>query len=150
MTTTVLNTNINGVENKILNISSLVNTTVLNTKLREVENKVNVDSKYFKSEEFNKLAAETFAARLKQGDLVNKTYFDNKLKSFNKGTTSNKTKHLEVQNELNSLRTNDYIFFFGRMYFISNDGPQNAFVYHQPTLDTLELTQDKGKYYVVS
>ena len=29
------------------------------------------------------------------------------------------------------------------MYFTSNDGPQNTFVY-QPTLDTLELKIDMG------
>ena len=39
---------------------------------------------------------ENFAARLKQADLVNKTDFDNKLTSFNRQITSNKTNHLEV------------------------------------------------------
>ena len=44
--------------------------------------------------------------------------------------------------KLNSLITNDYNFFLGRMYFTSNDGSQNTFVY-QPTLDTLEFKKDK-------
>ena len=35
--------------------------------------------------------------RFKQGNLENKTDFDNKLISFNKRITSNKTKHLEVK-----------------------------------------------------
>ena len=35
------------------------------------------------------------------------------------------------------------------MYFTTNDGSPNTFVY-QPTLDTLELTKDKGTYYVLS
>ena len=35
------------------------------------------------------------------------------------------------------------------MYFASNDGSQNTFVY-QPTLDTLELKKDKGTDYVLS
>ena len=39
--------------------------------------------------------AEDFAARLKQAHLVNKTDFDNKLRSFNKRITSNKTRYLE-------------------------------------------------------
>ena len=34
------------------------------------------------------------------------------------------------------------IFFLGRIYFTSNDGSQNAFLY-QPTLDTLELKRTK-------
>ena len=40
MNTTVLNTNISGVENKILDTSSLVTATVLNTKIVEAENKI--------------------------------------------------------------------------------------------------------------
>ena len=67
MTTTVLNANINGVENKNPN-----------------------HDKYVTTPEFNKLKAESFAARLKQANLVNKTDFDNKLTGYNK------TKYLEV------------------------------------------------------
>ena len=40
MNTTVLNTNISEVENKILDTSSLVTATVLNTKIVEAENKI--------------------------------------------------------------------------------------------------------------
>ena len=103
VTTTVLNTKISEVENKIPNTSNLVATTVLNTKISEVENKIPNHDKYITTPEFKKLTAENFAARLKQGDLVNKTDFDNKPTSFNRQITSNKTKHLEVQNKLNSL-----------------------------------------------
>ena len=35
------------------------------------------------------------------------------------------------------------------MYFISNDGSQNMFVY-QPTFYTLELKKDKGNDYALS
>ena len=70
---------------------------------------------------FNKLTAESFAARLKQANLVSKTDFDNKLTSYNKRITSNITKYLEAQKKLDSLTTNDYIFFLGRMCFTSND-----------------------------
>ena len=35
------------------------------------------------------------------------------------------------------------------MYFTSNDGSQNTFVY-QPTLDMSELKKDKGIDYVLS
>ena len=81
------------------------------TKISEIENKISNISKYITTQEFNKLTAGNFAARLKQGGLVRKTDFDNKLASFNRGTTPNKTKHLEVQKKLNSLITNDYNFF---------------------------------------
>ena len=71
-------------------------TIVLNTNITEVENKIPDNSKYITTQEFNKLKAENFAARLKQAKLLNKTDFNNKLTSFNKRITSNKTKHLEV------------------------------------------------------
>ena len=50
---------------------------------------------------------------------------------------------------MNSLTTKDYNFFLGRMYFTSNDGSQNTFVY-QPTLDTIELKKEKGTDYCLS
>ena len=110
-------------------------TTVLNTKISEVEKK-NSDvenknpnhDKYITSPEFNKLTAENVAARLKQANLVNKTDFDNKLIGFNR----------EVQKKKKSLTRTDHNFFLRTMYFTSNEGSQNTFVY-QPTLDTLEF-----------
>ena len=63
-------------------------TTVLNTKISEVENKIPDHAKYITTQEFNKLTAERFTARLKQTNLVSKTDFDNKLINFNKRITS--------------------------------------------------------------
>ena len=88
--------------------------------------------------QFNKLKAENFYSYLKQANLVTKTDFVNKLTSFNRRITSNKTKQLEVQEILNSLITNDYKFFLGRIHFASNYGSQNTLVY-QPTVGALEL-----------
>ena len=89
VTTTVLNTKLSEVENKISDTSNLVTTTVLNTKISEAENKIPNHDKYITTPEFNKLAAERFAARLKQANLVTKTDFDNKLINVNKKVTSN-------------------------------------------------------------
>ena len=61
----------------------------MNTIISEVENKIPDHAKYITTQEFNKLNAESFAARVKQPDLVNKTDFDNKLTSFNKRITWN-------------------------------------------------------------
>ena len=149
VTTTVLNTKISEVENKIPEASGLVTTTVFNTKIGEVENKIPDHAEYITTPEFNKWTAENFTARLKQADLVSKSDFDNKLTNFNKSITSNKTKHLEVQKKLISLITKDYNFFVGRIYFVSNDRSQNTFVYQQ-TVDTSELKKDKGNDYVLS
>ena len=62
---------------------------------------------------------------------MNKTDFDNKLTRLNKRMTSNKAKHLEVQKKLNSLMTKNYNFFFGRIYFTSNDKSQNTLFINQ-------------------
>ena len=121
----------------------------MNTKISEVESKIPNHDKYITTPEFNKWTAESFTARLKQANLVTKTDFDNKLTNFNRRITSNKTKHSEVQKELNSLTTKDYNFLLGRIYFTSNDGSQNTFVY-QPTFYTVELKKNKGTDYVLS
>ena len=149
MTATVLNTKISEVENKIPpNASNFVTTTVLNTTISEVENKIPNHYEYITTPEFNMLTAESFAAILNQANLVKKVVFDNKLTTFNRQITSSKTKHLEVQKKLDSLIKNDYHFFLGRMFFTSNDGSQNTFVY-QPTYETLELRKGKGTDYVL-
>ena len=147
--TTVLNTKISEVENIIPDISSLVTSTVFKTNIGKVESQIPDHAKYITTQEFNKLTPENFAARLKQANLMNKTDFDNKLTSFKRKITSNKTEYLEVQKKLNSLITNDYNFSLGRMYFTSNDRSQNMLAY-QPKLDMLELKKDKGTDYVLS
>ena len=126
-------------------------TTVLNRKISEVENKISDNFKYIIAQEFNKLAAEDFARKLKEADLVNKTDFDNKLTRFNRKIASNKTKHLEVQKKLDSLLTKDYNFLLDRIYFTRNyvSQNQNMFVY-KPIFNVLELEKDKGTKYIIS
>ena len=70
---------------------------------------------YITTQELDTLTTEKFAARLKQADLVNKTDFDNKLISWDRAITSNKTNYLEVQKKLNCLITKDYNLFLRRM-----------------------------------
>ena len=50
-------------------------------------------------QKFNKLTVENFAAKFAQANLVTKTDFDDKLKTFNTKSNSNKIKHVFVQNE---------------------------------------------------
>ena len=69
--------------------------TFLNAKISEVKDKIPDKSKYITTQVFNKLTAERrFCSKLKQIDLVHKK--NNKLTSFDRETTSNKTKKLEV------------------------------------------------------
>ena len=119
---------------KISDTSGLVTTTVLNTKISEVKDRIPDHSKYITTQELNKLTAENVAARLTQANLVNKTDFDNKLIRFNRKYTSSKTKYLKVLGKLNSLPAKDYDLISDRMYFTSNGGSQNTFV-SQPTID---------------
>ena len=133
---------------KIPNTSSLVTATVFNTKISEVDNKIPKYDKYTTTPEFTKVTVGHFK-KLKQAYLVIKSNFDKKRTSFNRKITSNKTKYLEIQNELNNPTTNYYNFFLGRMCFTSSDGSQNMFVY-QPKLDTLEFKKDKSTDYILS
>ena len=135
---------IGDVDKKIPDRSGLATATIFNTTISEVESKLPDNSTYITTT----LAADDFATRIKQVDLVNKTNFDNKETSFNGRITSNKTKHLEFQKKLDSLII-DYNFFLGRIYFTNNDRSQNTFFY-QPILDISELKKDKGTDYVLS
>ena len=84
----------------------------MHTKVSEIEYEIRYNAEYVTTQEFTKLTAENLAARLKQVDVVNETDFNNTLTTFSKRITSNKTKHLEIQNKLNSLRTKDYNFYW--------------------------------------
>ena len=70
-------------------------------KVSKIENKItnNNHDKYITTPEFNTLATGIFTIRLAPADLVTKSDFDNKLQSRSKRITSNKTKHLLVENE---------------------------------------------------
>ena len=89
------------------------------TNVTEIENKLNNcnHDKYIDTQEFNKLAADVFNARLAQENLINKTDFDVKLSSLNRKITSNKTKRLLVENELKKLKIFDSSYFIGKSHF---------------------------------
>ena len=74
------------------------------------------------------MAASVFYARLAQANLIAKTDFDAKLSSLNRKITSNKTKHVLVENELNKLKTFDSGYFIGKSHF-EEDGTQNYLVF---------------------
>ena len=59
--------------------------------------------KYIDTTEFNKLAGDIFNARIAEANLVTKTDFDATLWSLNRKISSNKTKHVLGQNELNKF-----------------------------------------------
>ena len=61
------------------NTNSLVTTTVLDTKISQVKNKILDFLNYF-----SRINGRKFCSKIKKADLMNKTDFDNKLTSFSK------------------------------------------------------------------
>ena len=57
------------------------------------------------------ILASVFNARLAQANLITKPDFDVKLSSLNRKITSNKTKHLLVENKSIKLKTFDLSYF---------------------------------------
>ena len=79
------------VENKIPNISSVVEKTEYDTKITEIEKKLTDHNhdKYITTPEFNNLASDVFNARLALANLMTKTDFDAKMSSLNRKITTN-------------------------------------------------------------
>ena len=83
--------------------------------------------------------------------MITKTYFDAKLSSLNKKITSNKTKHLLIENKLNKLKSFNSSYLTSKSHF-EEDGTQNYLVfqplnkYFKLTTNTLSilLLQSKG------
>ena len=130
MSTLATKTALTAVENKMPVVSRLVKKTHSNTKITEIEKKLSDHNhdKYITTPEFNTLAADLFNARLAQINLITKTAFDAKLSSLYRKITTNKTKNLLVENELNKLKTFDSSYFIDKSHF-EEDGTQTCLVF---------------------
>ena len=104
----------------------MVKKTDYDAKVTKIKNKLNNHNhdKYIDTQEFNKLAADVFNARIAQANLIPKTDFDDKLSNLNRKITSNKAKHVLIENELKKPKTFDSSYFIGKNYF-EEDGAQN-------------------------
>ena len=111
---------------------ALLKKQVITLKLQKLKIKLNNHNhdKYIDTQEFNKLAADVFNARLSQANFVTKTDFDDKLSNLNRKIISNKTKHVLVENEFKKLKSVDSSCFIGKNYFEEN-GTQNYLVFSQ-------------------
>ena len=120
----------------------LVNKTDYNTKITEIENKINNHNqdKHIDTQEFNKLTADVFNARIAQANLITKTEFNAKLSNLNRKITANKSKHLLVENELKKLKTFNSSSFIGKSHF-EEDGVQNYLVF-QPVIRYFKVITD--------
>ena len=75
--------------------------------------------------------SELSAARNKIPDissLVEKTNLNAELKKISDRITSNKSRHLQIENEVKNLQKFDAAYFRGKSYFDGNDGAQNSLV----------------------
>ena len=125
----ILTEKINKVDNKIPDVSSLVKETDYNIKISDIEKKItdHDHNKYISTSEFNTLAADVLNARLKQANLTTKRDLDTELKKISDRVTSNKSKHLLVENELKKLKKFDAACYRGKNSF-GEDGTQNYLV----------------------
>ena len=128
------------VENKIADTSNLVKKTDYNTKIIEIEKKLNDHNhnKYMTTTEFNKLATDTFNARIVQATLVKKTDFDDKLTDLNREIVSNKTKDKIIVKELS--------YFHVKNYF-DEDVNQNYYIF-QPISKYLKVAHVNDITYI--
>ena len=78
-----------------------------------------------------------FNASLPHVNLITKTDFDGNLSGLNRKITSNKSKHLLVENKLKNLKTFDSSYFRGKNYF-EEYGTQNYLAF-QPMYKYLNL-----------
>ena len=124
--------------------------TDYDTKVSEIENKLNNHNhdKYIDTQEFNKLTADVFKARIAQANLITKTEFDSKLSNLNRKITENKTKHLLVENELNKLKTFDWSYFIGKSHF-EDVGTENYLVF-QPIHKYFEFVNINNGWHITS
>ena len=70
------------------------------------------------------------------------------MSSLNRKITSNKTKHLLIQKELNKLKTFDSSYFIGNSHF-DGDGTQNYLVF-QPIIRYFKVKTITNTDYVLS
>ena len=131
---------------KIPDVSNLVNKTDYGSKV--TENKLNNHNhdKYIDTSEFSKLATDVFNARTGQANLITKSDLDAKLSSLNRKITSNKTKHLLIENKLNKFKTFDPSYFVGKSHF-EEDVAKNYLVF-QLIVRYLKLITDTN--YILS
>ena len=137
-------TSLTAVENKIRNIKSSVKKQIITQTFLKLKRNllIIILINILRHPEFNNLAADVFNARLAQANLITKTDFDAKLSNLDRKVTSNKTKHLLIENELKKLKTFDSIYFRSKTHF-EEDGMQNYLVF-QPIQRYFNRTVNVG------
>ena len=120
---------ISDVDKKIPDVSSLITKINFNAKVTEIEGKIPDVSNLVTKTNFNTKITEIEGKIPDISSLITKADFDFKLKKISDQVTSNKSKHLFVENELKKFKKLDLSYFWGENYFEGNDGTQNTLVF---------------------
>ena len=125
---------------------------IYNAKIPDITLKYRTSRKnIFTTSDYNKCTSEIFDTKIKQKELVKKSNINNlvKISDLNAKLTTLATKaELKAeQDKIVELQTDDLSCFLGKNLF-GDRCFQNIFVY-QPTLNTLELKDNKGTNYVI-
>ena len=130
-------TALTAVENKTPNVSNLVKRLAITQNLVKLKRKllIMITMNIPILQNLISLAQANLPSKRDIANFVKKTDFDDKLKTLNKKITSNKTKHLLVQNEFKKLQTFDSSLFIAKIYF-NNDGAQLYLIF-QPIYKTI-------------
>ena len=107
---------ISNVDKKIPDVSDLVKKTDFNSKITEVEGKI------------PSITGLATNSALPAVENKKQTDFDAKFKKISDRVTSDKTKHLLVENELKKLKTFDSSYFKSKSHFVE-DSTQNYLVF---------------------
>ena len=112
MTSTVLNTKIGEIENKIPNASALVKKIDYNTTIS------NIEKKYFTTPDYNKFTSKILDVKIKEKGLDGKSNIYNLVKSFNLNTKVTTKAELKAnQDKINKLETLDLSYFLCKIFF---------------------------------
>ena len=149
VTTTVINTKLGELENKIPDTSGLATTAVLTTKIGEAENEVldlsdlakrtvcgakisEIKGKSFFTSNSNKFTSDILDAKIKQNKLVDKSDLEAKL-----ATSATNVELKAEHDKMVKLQMHDLTSFLGKI-ILDNDGSQNMFIY-QPTFNVIDF-----------
>ena len=142
MTTTVANTKIGEIENKIADTNGLVSTTVLNTKIGEVESKIpdvsglvkkmdykakisDIDTKYFTTSDYKTFRSGILETKVNEKGLVDKSNFSNLVKKFDLNiklaTLTTKAELKEKYDKIMKFQAFNSNNFRGKSHFEDDD-----------------------------
>ena len=149
MTTLVLNTKLSEVENKIPDVSGLVNAPVLSAKIREVENKIpdvsglvketdfdakisDIEVKYLTASDYNKYMSDILSTKIIEKGLVDKSSISNLKKNSDLNTKvatlATKAELKTEQDKIVKFQAFDSSCFHGKSHF-EDDDTENYLVF---------------------